>query len=58
MWFVSTSDKVKGKEAEGRSLAEVYVRQSTSGRGDTTAPEILGQETCNSGGVGGPMDHF
>ena len=35
-----TGEKVEGKKAEGRFLAEVGNRQSDSGSGDKTAPEL------------------
>ena len=56
--FPETGDKVKGKEAEGRFLADGGGGQSTSGSGYTTATDLLGQETGNSGGLGVPMTHF
>ena len=37
-----TGEKVEGKKAEGRFMAEGGVRQSNSGGRDTTAPDILG----------------
>ena len=53
-----TGDKVKGKEAEGRFLAEGGGKQITSGSGLTTDPDSLGQDIENSGEVGGPMDRI
>ena len=32
--------------------------KSPLGSGDTAAPDICGQETGNSGGVGGPTAYF
>ena len=56
--FPATGNKVKGKDAEGRVVAEGGDRKITSGSGYTTAPDLLGQETGNSGGVGGPTAYF
>ena len=56
--FPETGDKVKGKEAEGRFVAEGGDGKSTSGREDTTTPYPLVQDTGNSGIVGGPTAHF
>ena len=56
--FSVTGKKVKGKAAEGRVVAEGGIKQNTSGSGDTTAPDLLEQETGNSGGVGGPAAYF
>ena len=39
-------------------MAEDGGKQSTSGRGDTTAPDLLGQDTGDSGGLGGHMAYF
>ena len=52
--FPAIGKKVKGKAAEGRVVEEGGGKKSTSGSGYTTAPDLLGQETGNSGGGGGP----
>ena len=52
--FPATGNKVKDKTAEGRVVTEGGGKTITPGSGDTTAPDLLGQETGNSGGVGGP----
>ena len=41
--FTATGDKVEGEKSEGRFMVEGGGGQSTSGRGDTTAPGLLGQ---------------
>ena len=41
--FPATGKKVKGKATEGRVMAEGGNKQSTSGSGDTTALDLLGQ---------------
>ena len=56
--FPATGNKVKGKAAEGRVVAEVSGKKSPSGRVDTTAPDLLGKKTGNSGRVGGPTTYF
>ena len=56
--FPATGNKVKDKAAEGRVVAEVGGKKSTSGGGYTTAPDLLGKETGNSGRVGGPTAYF
>ena len=56
--FPEAVNKVKGKEAEGRFVAEGRSRKITLGRGDTTNPDLLGKETGNSGRVGGPTANF
>ena len=56
--FLATGKKVKVKAAEVRVVVEGKGKQNTSGRGDTTAPDLLGQETVNSGRVGGPTAYF
>ena len=48
-----TGDEVEGKKAEGPFVAEGGGGKSTSGSGDTTAPDLLGQEAGDSGGMGG-----
>ena len=53
-----TGDEVKGKKAEGRFVAEGGSKQSTSGRVDTNAPDLLGQETGNSIRMGGSTSHI
>ena len=50
--------EVKGKEAEELFVAEGGGEQSTSGSGDTTTPDLIGQETGKSGGMGGPTAHI
>ena len=37
-----TCNKVEGKKAEGRFVADVGGKKSTSGSGDTNAPDLLG----------------
>ena len=44
-----TGGKVEGKNAEGQFLAEVGGRQSASESSDTTAPDLFGQESVESG---------
>ena len=56
--FPVTGNKLKGKAAQGRFVAEGGVKKSTSGSGDTATPYILGQEKGGSGGVGGPKAYF
>ena len=56
--FDATGNKIKDKAAEGRVVEEGGRKKSTSWIGDTTAPDLLGQETCNSDGVGGPTAYF
>ena len=56
--FPVTGNKVKGKAAEGRVMVEGGGKQSNSRSGDTTDPDLLGQETSKSGGVGGPTAYF
>ena len=46
-------EKVGGKKYEVRFMAEGGGVQSTSGRGDTHSPDLLGQEIGNSRGMGG-----
>ena len=53
-----TGDEVKGKNAEGRFVTEVGGEKITSGSGDTTAPDLFGKETGDSGGMGGSTDHI
>ena len=48
-----TGEKVEIKKYEGRLVAEGGGRKSASGSRDTTAPDLLGQESGNSGGMGG-----
>ena len=52
MGFLWQVKKVKGKAAEGLVVEEGGDKKIPSGSGDTAAPEILGQETGNSVGVG------
>ena len=56
--FPTVGYKVKVKEADERLVAEGGDKKITSGSGDTTAQDLLGQETGNSGGVVGPTSHF
>ena len=56
--FPEIRNKVKGKAAEGRVVVEGGGKKSTSGSGYTTAPDLLGQETVNSGRVGEPTAYF
>ena len=48
----------KFKAADGWVLSEDYGENSPIGIGDTSAPDICGQETGNSGGLGGPTAYF
>ena len=43
-------------KAEERFVAEGGGRKITSGSGGETAPDLLGQEACNSGVMGGLTD--
>ena len=52
-WVPDTCDKVEDKKSEGRFMLEGEGRQSASGSGDTTAPHLIGQETGDSGVMGG-----
>ena len=54
-WFPSRGNKFKGKAAEGRVLVEGGRKKGPSGSGDTASSDLLGQETGNSGVVGGHM---
>ena len=56
--FPATGDKVKGKAAELWVVAEGNGKNSPRGNGDTAALDICGQDTGNSGEVGGPMANF
>ena len=56
--FPDTGNKVKGKAAKGRVVAEGSGKKNTSGSGDTTTIDLLGQGTGNSGRVGDPMAYF
>ena len=56
--FSETGDKVEGKKTEGRFVAEGCGKQSTSGSGDTTTPDLLGKEASDSGGMGSPTAHI
>ena len=56
--FPVTGNKVKGKDSEVRVVEEGGGKNISSGSGCTTAPDLLGQETVNSGGVGEPMAYF
>ena len=58
MWFPEACNKVKGKEAEGRIVAEGRGIKCTSRSRDTTTPDLLGQEKGNSDRVGGPTANF
>ena len=57
-WFPLMCDKVKGKSAEVRVVAEGGDKQSNSGSGDTTTPDLFGQDAGYSGEVGGPTAYF
>ena len=46
---IATGDKVEVKKAEGRFVAEGGGEKSNSGSGDTTDPNLLGQEAGDSG---------
>ena len=52
-WFPETGENFEGKNSEGRLVEKGGGRQSDSGSGDTTAPELIGQEEGNSGRMGG-----
>ena len=56
--FPSTQNKVKGKASEGRVVAEVGGKISTSGVKDTTNPDLLEYETGDSCEVGSPTAFF
>ena len=56
--FPATGNKAKGKADDGRVVAEGDGGNSTLGRRDTAALDLLGWETCDSGGVGGPTGYF
>ena len=56
--FPARGNKVKVKAAEVRVLAKGGGKQIASGSRDTTATDLLGRETGNSGGVGGPTAYF
>ena len=43
--------EVEGKKVEGWLVAKFGGGKSASGIGDTNAPELLGQEGGNSGGI-------
>ena len=53
-----TGEKVEGKNVEGQLVAEGGGRHSASGNGDTTAPDLLGKESGDSGGMGGLTDYL
>ena len=53
MWGSCNRGQILRKKAEGRLVAEGGGGQSTSGSGDTTAPDILGQEAGSTGRMGG-----
>ena len=50
-----TGDEVECKKSEVRFLAEDNGRKSALRSGETTAPDLLGQEAGDSGGMGGLM---
>ena len=53
-----TGDKVEDKNYEGLFVAEGCIGQSVSGSGDKTAPDLLEQEACGSGGMGDLMAYL
>ena len=53
-----TGDEVEGKKSEGRFVLEGCGKQSTSGSGDTTNPDLLGKEAGDIGGMGSPTSHI
>ena len=53
-----TGDKVEVKNSKGRFAAEVGGKQITSESGVTTAPNLIGQEAGDSGGMGGFTAHL
>ena len=58
-WGFPVADKKdKVKSDEGRVVAAGGGKNSPSGSWDTAAPDLRGQETGDSGGVGGPTDYF
>ena len=57
-WFPEAGNKVKVKAAEVRVVAEGRGTKSTSGSKDTAALDLLGQDTGDNGGVGGPTAYF
>ena len=56
--FPALGHKVKGKSAEGWVVAAGGGKNSPPGSGDTAAPDLCGQYTGDSGGVGGPTADF
>ena len=56
--FPEMGDKVEGKEADLSSVAEGGGGKITSRSRDITTPDLLGQKTGNSGGMGVPTAHF
>ena len=55
---LETGEKVEGKKDERRFMAEGGDRKSASGSGDTTAPDLLGQDTGNSVEMGVHMAYL
>ena len=53
-----TGEKVKGKNSNGRFVVDGGSKTNNSGSGDTTSLNLLGQETGESGGMGGPTSHI
>ena len=56
--FPASGHREKGNTAEGWVLAAGDGKSIPTGIGDTAAPDIYGQETGDSGGVGGPTNYF
>ena len=56
--FPTASHKKKCKATKGRVVVAGDRKNSPPGSGETSAPNICGQETGVSGGVGGPTDYF
>ena len=55
---LAAGNKKKDKEAEGWFVAADGRKNSPPGSGDTSAPDIYGHETGDSGVVGGPTAYF
>ena len=58
MWVTAEGHKKKMKTDEGQVMASGNGEKIPPGSWDTTALDICGKETGDSGGVGGPTDYF
>ena len=56
--FPTSRNKVKGKASEGRVMATGGGKNTPSESEYTAAPDLRGQETGDSSGVGGPTAYF